>query len=148
MSIDALPETFPGRHDVRVSSIEERGGNAREQDEVKAWLRKLLADSKWSKAALAREFGVEPKTITNAFSGRASLPRGLTFYRLLRELGALRPDAPGSSETIAARLQSLEGKVDGLATNEDLERTLAVVLEAIHLQANPDTQTGSSARKT
>jgi len=102
--------------------------NAREQAEVKAWLRRLLKESGHSKAGLARDLGVVPRTIANAFSDAAeSLPGGLTFYRLLRELGALSPEAPGTSGTTYARLDELRSEVAA---------TRLLVAESVQLQAH------------
>ena len=95
-----------------------------EEKVVKAWMRDLLEKSGASKASLARELKVEPRTISNAFADGASLPRGLTFYRLLRELGGLSPEAPGPADTLSGRLSGLE---------EEVAELTALVREALEL---------------
>lgn len=96
-----------------------------EEKVVKAWMRELLAKSGLQKAPLAKELGVSRKTITNTFSDEASLPRGLTLYRLLQELGGLRDDAPGQTDTLSDRLARLE---------VETRTTRRLVAEALRLQ--------------
>lgn len=95
--------------------------------EAKAWMRGLLEQTGWSKTALADYLGVEPKTVFNAFSdSKPSLPRGVHFYRLLKELGGLAETddnvVPSLPETIN-RLVSLVERLNGrLESREDETR--------------------------
>lgn len=92
-------------------------GDSDEKQAVKKWLKELREKRGYTQKELAEIIGVDTRTILNAESATGSLPRGLSFLRLLRELGVVA-DAPVETEGgLAGRLAKLEEEVaDGFAS--------------------------------
>ncbi len=104
--------------------------------EIKGWMNDLLRASGLSKSALARAVGEERKNITNAYDPKMGLPRGTLFYKILRELGALK-DAPADQETIPATLNRIEGLVETLIQRADVREEIRYAEENL-----PDPSSG------
>jgi len=94
-----------------------------EEDRVlKAWLRGLVPDG-MSQSALARELGVERRTVVNLLSESAGFGYGITMLRFLQLAGAV-VDAPTESP-LESRLAAIEARV---------EQTRLLVAEGFGLQ--------------
>lgn len=105
--------------------------DAKETLEVKQWLRELRTHAGLSQEALAEIVGVTRRTILNAESRNAGLPEGLTFLRILRELGALSEQAPAPSNPLAELRAEAELVRHLLADGFD---SLRLTLERIEAQ--------------
>lgn len=113
---------------------------------LKKWLRDLREEKGLTQAEVGREIGRDGKSVLLAENqDNLQLPQGMAMYLWLRELGVLASEADlGRPPSLSDRLAAIEAQVAGLATSEDLQRALAVALEAIRSQANPGTATGET----
>lgn len=93
---------------------------------------------------------LEPAKAVARWRDGKNEPSYAVTIRLLDGLGMLKEPRTRAATGVVSgdRLpELLEARLAKLATSEDMERALAVVLAAIHSQANPDTATGKTAKK-